>query len=61
MKRCYRTWLRKCSDKIQTVEELLLFSLEEMFPFCILEMERALLPCQFVPLSQSENLHLAQL
>lgn len=61
MKRCYRTWLRKDSGKIQTVEELVLFSLEEMCPLFILEMERALLPRQSVPLSQSENLPLVQL
>lgn len=47
VKCCYRTSLRKCSGKIQAVEEL--FSLEEMFTLCILEMERAL--CSLFSLS----------
>lgn len=63
MKRCYRTWLRKCSGKIQADKELVLFifiylAFSFMFPLCILEMA-ALLTCQSVPPTPSENLHLS--
>lgn len=61
VKCCYRIRLRKCSGEIEAVEELVLFSLKEVFPLCILEKERALRPRQSVPPRQSENLHLAWL